>query len=183
MKKSKKFGKAQVALAVMVVALAAAVGLNMKYSSEQAGTQDGTSSKYMGEAEYVNASVSDESYDKDSENDYFTQMRKQRQTAREEALDILEETLDRTNLTDEDKAEALEKKNAIAAATEQEAAIETVLKAKGFKNVVAVIGEIDINIIVDVQPTSAQTSQIQDAVLSHTSFEISDIKIITAEQN
>ncbi len=184
MKKTKTFGKAQVALAVMVVALAAAVGLNMKYSAEQEGNPTDTSSKYLGQAEYVNASVSGESDDSSSnaESSYFTQLRKDRKESREEALDILEETLDRTDLSEAERAETTAMINALAQATDQEAGIETVLKAKGFKNVVAVIGENDVNIIVDGELDTAKTTQIQDAVISQTNFAVADIKIISSQE-
>lgn len=184
MKKTKRFGKAQVALAVMVVALAAAVGLNMKYSAEQEGNPADASSKYLGQAEYVNASVAGESGDSSSENEstYFTELRKDRQKSREEALDILEETLDRTDLSEAQRAETTAMINALAQATEQEAGIETVLRAKGFKNVVAVIGENDVNVIVDVELDAAKTAQIQDAVISQTNFAVADIKIISAQE-
>ena len=48
MKKGKVFGKSQIAVTVMVLALAAAVWLNMKYTP--------TSGKYLGEASYVSGS-------------------------------------------------------------------------------------------------------------------------------
>lgn len=180
MKKTKKFGKTQVALAVMVVALAAAVGLNMKYSAEGNGTQNDASSKYLGQADYVNASVEGQT-DENTEDKYFSDLRKDRLAAREEALDIIEETLENKDLSEEQKNAALERSAAIARAAEQEAGIETILKAKGFGNVVAVIGETDVNIIVDGEPDSAKIAQIQDAVIAQTDFTAADIKIITAE--
>ena len=99
-KKTKKFTKAHLTLAIMVIALAAAVGLNMKYSADM-GNSD-TSSKYLGQAEYVNASAEEES-DQSKESDYFKNLRKERKSARDEALDIIEETLDRTDLTENER--------------------------------------------------------------------------------
>lgn len=181
MKKAKKFGKTQVTLAVMIVALAAAVGLNMKYSADQTNN---TSSKYLGQAEYVNASVSGESSQTSSnkESDYFKNLREERQKTREEAIKVLEETLERTDLTEELKAETTVLLNAIAQATQQEASIETVLKAKGFKNVVAVISQSDVNVIVDGEIDGAKTAQIKDAVISQTNFSAADVKIISADE-
>ncbi len=180
MKKTKKFTKAHLTLAIMVIALAAAVGLNMKYSADM-GNSD-TSSKYLGQAEYVNASAEEES-DQSKESDYFKNLRKERKSARDEALDIIEETLDRTDLTENERKEAVEKSKALADAAEREATIETLLKAKGFSSVLAVIGEKDINIIVDKAPDQTGITRIQDAVLSQTSFTVADIKIIAAEEN
>ena len=176
MKKTKR-GKTQIALAVMVVALAAAIGLNMKYSAEQEKKTD-TSSKYLGQAEYVNAEVDIE----DTEADYFKKLRADRKKARDEALDILEETLNNANLSEADKKITLDKVNALTLAGDREAAIETVLKAKGFKNVVAVVGEKDVNVIIDGTDDATKIAQIQDAVLSQTPFTSADIKIISADE-
>ncbi len=180
--KKGKGSKTQIALAVMVVALAAAVGLNMKYSADQEKGVN-NSSKYLGQAEYVNAEVSSQQDDKAQEKDYFVKLRNDRKKAREEALDIIEETLDRTDLSTEEKKNAVDKATAIAAAAETESAIETVLKAKGFSSVVAVIGEKDINIIIEGTAEAKKIAQIQDAVLSKTSFTAADIKIISATEN
>ena len=181
MKKAKS-GKTQIALAVMVVALAAAVGLNMKYSADQEKGSN-TSSKYLGQAEYVNAEVSSQTDNKAQEKDYFVKLRNERKKAREEALDIIEETLDRSNLSTEEKKNAVDKATELAAAADKEAAIETVLKAKGFTDVVVVIGEKDINVIIDTASDTQKIAQIQDAVISKTSFTAANIKIISADDN
>ena len=180
--KKGKGSKTQIALAVMVVALAAAVGLNMKYSADQEKGVN-NSSKYLGQAEYVNAEVSSQQDDRTQEKDYFVKLRNERKKAREEALDIIEDTLDRTDLSTEEKKNAVDKAAAIAAAAEAESAIETVLKAKGFSSVVAVIGEKDVNIIIEGTSEPKKIAQIQDAVLSKTSFTAADIKIISANEN
>lgn len=180
MKKGKRFGKSQVALAVMVVALAAAVWLNMRYSGVISDTEADTSSKYLGQAEYVNATVDGE---KKEESDYFASLRKDRDSARDDALDIIDETLDRKDLSEEERASALEKSAQLAQAADKEGRIETVLKAKGFGKVVAVIGEKDINVIVGKDKLdTAQTAQIQDAVVTQTDFSVNDIKIITVDK-
>lgn len=176
MKKTKR-GRTQIALAVMVVALAAAIGLNMKYSAEQEQVSN-TSSKYLGQAEYVNAEVELE----DTETDYFKKLRKERKAARDEALDVLEETLNNANLSESERQIALDKANALALAGDQEAAIETVLKAKGFTNVVAVVGQEDVNVIIEGTSDAVKIAQIQDAVLSQTPFTAADIKIISADE-
>ena len=174
--KKGKLKKGQVALAVMVVALGAAVWLNMKYSGEIEGAVADNSSKYLGQAEYVNTEV------KEPETDYFKALKEERAGAREEALEIIDETLDRENLTDEDKEAALAQASVIAGNTDKEASIESILKAKGFEDVVVVIGEKDVNVVVKAKELStAQTAQIKDAVTSHTSFLAGDIKIITVE--
>jgi stage III sporulation protein AH len=176
MKKTKR-GRTQIALAVMVVALAAAIGLNMKYSAEQEQVSN-TSSKYLGQAEYVNAEVELE----DTETDYFKKLRKERKAARDEALDVLEETLNNASLSESERQTALDKANALALAGDQEAAIETVLKAKGFQKCLAIISDTSVTVIVEAKElTASQTVQIQDAVTSLSAISLNNIKIITVE--
>ena len=77
MKKGKVFGKTQIAVTAMVLALAGAVWLNMKYTP--------SSGKYLGEASYVsNSSSSKEALqtaakaNEEKSEDYFTKTKKER---------------------------------------------------------------------------------------------------------
>ena len=99
MKKGKVFGKSQIAVTAMVLALAAAIWLNMKYSS---------SSKYLGQATYVNGSSSQSSAVETSakakeSTDYFTEVKKEREKTQSEIEETVKETLKSEKLTDEDK--------------------------------------------------------------------------------
>ena len=178
MKGNKKTKKGKVALAVMIAALAGAIWLNMNYTTASADKKKDETSKYLGQAEFVNASVSSES----TESDYFKELRKQRTDAREESLSIIEESLKSDKLTDEQKEKLTQKTEALAAAAEKESAIETLLKAKGFGSVLAVIGEEEVNVIVEGPIDSAATVKIQDAVISQTDFALPQIKIISSDK-
>lgn len=177
MKKGKVFGKTQIVVAVMVVALGAAIWLNMRYSP--------TSGKYLGEASYVSNTSSDSSAvqtaakAKEEKSDYFATVKKERESTRKEAQEAIEETLKNNKLTEEDKKSALAKIEEIAGRMESENNIETLLKAKGFDKAVAVISDTGISVVVkSVGLTSAQTLQIQDIVTSETNIQLSNIKII-----
>lgn len=177
MKKGKVFGKSQVAVTVMVLALAAAVWLNMEYAP--------TSTKHLGEASYVsNSSQSDKvvqtSAKVDSSNDdYFETTKKEREKTRTKAQEAIKEALDNDKLTEEDKKSALAKIEEISARMESEGNIEALLKAKGFEKALAVMSDNGINIVVSAEGlTSAQTLQIQDIVTSQTNISLSNIKII-----
>ncbi len=188
MKKGKRFNKSQVALGVMVVALAAAVWLNMRYSTDVVGEVNNTSSKYLGQAEFVNGTSSSESLQVSAkpateEETYFINLRKERQNSRNDALGTLEEVMAKENLSTEEKKTAADKIAQLALRSEKEAAIETLLKAKGFSSVVAVIGDKDINIIVKSDGLlPSETVQIQDAALTQTDFAIANIKIIAMNE-
>lgn len=176
MKKGKVFGKNQVAITAMVLALAVAIWLNMKYTP--------STDKLLGEASLVNAgsgsSQSTQTSAKtETTEDYFETTKKEREKAREEAQDLIKETLNEKSLTEEDKKSALKKTEELAKRIETESNIESILVAKGFKKAVAVISDSGINVIVKSDGlTSVQTLQIQDIVTSETNIKLSNIKII-----
>ena len=74
---------------------------------------------------------------------------------------------------------ALKQIENIADTMKKEANIEALLKAKGFKEAVAVIGNDGINIIVKSDGlTTANTMQIQDIAVNESGLDLSKIKII-----
>ncbi len=177
MKKGKVFGKTQIALAVMVVALGAAIWLNMEYSAVSTSTDTNTSSKYLGQAEYVNAEAIEQ---ENSVENYFSKLKKERKQSRDEAVGIIEESLSDANLSVEEREKLLLKSESLAERTEKEAAIETILKAKGFNYTLVIIGDEDINVIVlSDKLEQSETAQVRDAVMSQTDFSAGKIKIIT----
>ena len=175
MKKGKVLGKSQITVALMVIALGAAVWLNAKYLP--------TDTKYLGEASYVGNTSGESAVPTaakaESNADYFTTSKQEREKAREEAVEIIEETLDNDKLKESDKKSALAKIEEIAQRIEQESNIESLLKAKGFEKSLAVINDTGISVIVKSDGlTSSQTLQIQDVVTAQTNIELSEIKII-----
>lgn len=178
MKKGKVFGKHQVVLALMIMALGAAVWLNMKFSSNE---------KYMGEATFVSSSSDTASGEAvqtsakvEEDADYFETAKRDRQKALDEAQELVEETLKSANATDAEREAALKTTSAIAERIEKANNIETLLKAKGFEKAVVVIGEDDVSVVVKSEGiTTAQTLQIQDIVTAQTEIPLSNIKIVT----
>ncbi len=177
MKKGKVFGKHQVVLALMLLALGGAVWLNMKFSSTE---------KYLGEATFVSDSSTasgeavQTSAKAEQSEDYFAAAQQDRQKALNEAQETVEETLKSANATDTERENALKAIGEMAARIEKANNIETLLKAKGFEKVLAVIGEGDISVIVKSEGiTTTQTLQIQDIVTAQTEIPLSNIKIVT----
>ncbi len=171
MKKGKVLGKGQLAVGVMVIALAAAIWLNTKYMP--------SSTKYLGEASFV-STTSDEAVETSAKvDDYFTSAKAEREKSLKVATDTVTELLKSENLTEEDKESALKKIETIAENLKAEANIEALLKAKGFSQAVAVIGADGINIVVKSDGlTTANTMQIQDIVTTESGLDLSKIKII-----
>lgn len=179
MKKGKVFGKAQIALVLMAVALGAAVWLNMNFSSK----------KYLGEATYVDntsgSAIQTSASAKNEEektSDRFTQAVKDREKAYEKAKDAVEEMLDTDKLTDADKQSVLTVIRELAERIEKENNIETLLKAKGFEKAVAVIGDNNITVLVSSDGiTTAQSMQIQDIIIAETGISLGNIKIVAVK--
>ena len=176
MKKGKVFGKGQIAVAVMLLALGAAVWLNAKFLPSE--------TKYLGEASYVSGTAKEEekvveTAGKVEKEDYFTSAKKAREEARKESSETVEELLKSDKLSEEDKNTALSKIEELGKNIERESNIESLLKAKGFSEALAVIGEKGISIVVKSEGlTSAQTMQIQDIVTGETAISLANIKII-----
>ena len=178
MKKGKVFGKTQIALAVMIVALGAAIWLNMEYSTVSTSNTTDTSSKYLGQAEYVNAEANEEK--EDLVDTYFANLKKERREARNDSIGIIEDSLANANLSADDRESLVQKSENFASRTEKEAAIETILKAKGFSYSLVVIGDEDVNVIIlSDELDASETAQVRDAVMSQTDFSAGKIKIIT----
>lgn len=174
MKKGKVFGKAQIALVLMVLALGAAVWLNMNFSSE----------KYLGEAKYVNSQEDSDALPTSAKvsEDSFEKAVKEREKTYEEIKDTVEDTLNSEKLTDEDKADAVKKVEQLADRIEKESNIETLLKTKGFAKTVAVIGDNNVSVVVQSDGlTTAQTLQIQDIIIAETNIPLGNIKIIAVK--
>lgn len=175
MKKGKVFGKSQIVLAVMVVALGLAIWFNVKYSNNQ--------NKYLGQTEYVDATLSGEALETagEGQGDYFSATRKERNDEREELKAELEEII-KTADNDETAKNAVDKAASIAARQAAEKNIETLLKAKGFSDVLAVIGDNDINIIIKKDAlNSSETVQIQDVASAQSGYGVDKIKILTVK--
>ncbi len=171
MKKGKVLGKGQIVVGVMVIALAAAIWLNSKYLP--------TSTKYLGEATYVDNTEGEAVQTGASVSDYFATAKAERENVRQTAIEEVEEILKSKNLTESDKKSALATIEKITKNTASEVNIENLLKAKGFTKSLAIISDDEINIIVKSDGlTTANTLQIQDIVTNQTNISLSKIKII-----
>ncbi len=176
MKINKVFGKSQIAVTAMVVALAVAIFLNMKYSD--------TSTKYLGEASYVSNTSSNSTVETSAkpQEDYFASARKEREENHTKIEEMVKETLKSDNLTEEDKGEAVSKVALLADRMEKESNLEALITAKGFADCVCVLSDEGASIVVKSEGlTSAQTLQIQDIITSQTDISLSNIKIITVK--
>jgi len=172
--------KKQIVLAALVIMLAAAIYINWQFNSNTVGDNSSVvSDNNLGDAEYVGTDKVEIS---DEESSYFDSERKERAYAREELLDAPEDIQKDVNNSDEAITSAVNKQVEIMAYSETETNIETLVKAKGFKDCVAIMSEEGINVIVKSDALdNAEILQIQDIVLSQKKVDLDSIKIINIE--
>ncbi|MDO4174441.1 MAG: SpoIIIAH-like family protein [Eubacteriales bacterium] len=180
---------------VIGLMLCVAVYLNWSYFqapdeltvANQAMEEDNDASSVYGEVTAVDsadakAGGSEEAAASDS--DYFAQARLTRQTARDEALTMLRETVSSEDSTEDAKAEASQEITVIAGYTVKEERLESQLKAKGYADAVVYISDDTISVVVaspDGGLTSADAASISEMVTSETGAKPSALRISEAK--
>ncbi|MGN0550555.1 MAG: SpoIIIAH-like family protein [Acutalibacteraceae bacterium] len=196
-----KFGKRQLVLAAMVVALGAAVYLNWQFSDGGlSGTQTvKTTSKELGQAEFVNNStdgtVGSNSNDKQQSNEntgktaksietsaeYFAKCKVERQQAQDEITDAAKEILEAASSDEETKEKALQQAADLATHIEQQSNIESLIKAKGFSQCFVFIQNEECSVVVcKGELTDDGVIVIKDIVNGQSGIEFEKIKITEA---
>lgn len=119
-----------------------------------------------------------------SSSSYFSNARLTRQQARDNAISILQDTMDDEAAEQTIRDQAAASITTMASATVAEAQIENLVTAKGYNDCVAFIGEDGISVVVSAQEgglTDTDVAKITDIVLGETEFTVSQITIIEAE--
>lgn len=155
----KKFGVRNLVIVLSVLLIGVAVYVNWALFGGSAEPDDDLNAGLPGETDDVTPSGNEE------KTNYFAASQIERQRARDEAIEVLQGVVDDADALDSAKEQALADIAAIAATIEKEANIESLIKAKGFEECVAVINGDKANIIVKsegLQPN--QLSQILEIV-------------------
>ena len=109
--------------------------------------------------------------------DYFASSRLTREKARDEAVSTLKE------LSESAKEDAASQISALAAASVQEANIESLIRAKGYADAVVMLSDGSANIVVSPPEGGLQAddvTKIRDIVVSETGMSAGQIKIVEA---
>lgn len=110
---------------------------------------------------------------------YFTSTALNRQEARDEAIEVLKLVSEDADASAEAKAEAAKKIEKIALDIQNEANIESLVKAKGFEDCVAIISDSAVSVVVGAETLSAaEAAQILTIVYETTGISPSKISII-----
>ena len=113
------------------------------------------------------------------EENYFTATALNRQQSRDEAIDVLKLVSESNESSEEAKAEATAKISQIAVDIQNENNIETLVKAKGFTECVAIISENSVSVIVGAEELqAAEAAQILAIVYDTTGISPENVSII-----
>lgn len=179
--------KRNIAIAAVLVLVCAGIYLNgLSATQTPELTQTLDADKVLGETTLV---LNDDSSHSAQEvaltlsaSEQFAQMRLSRQTVRDEAVNLLQETIAYAEGADtEQTSRALEE---IVADALAEAEIESMVIAKGFSDCVAYITDDGISLAV-ASPSEGlsvtDVSLLADIVMSQTDFSLSDIRVVGVE--
>ena len=114
-----------------------------------------------------------------AEENYFTATALNRQQSRDEAIDVLKLVSESNESSEEAKAEATAKIAQIATDMQNENNIETLVKAKGFEECVAIISDNSVSVIVSSEELqAAEAAQILAIVYDTTGINPENVSII-----
>lgn len=190
-----KFGKRQLVLSALILALGAAVYLNWQFSDNKSlitTTSMDEGNKHLGEAKYVNNYIEPSNNEENNassgsdneKEDYFAQAQMNRNKARDEALEKAKNSLGDVNSSDEIKNEALKIISKITDNIQRETNIENMIKAKGFENVMVMIQNDECSVIIANKKLDENSAVIiKDIILGQTGLNCDNIKIIEHENN
>lgn len=170
---AKRFGLRNIVIVLSVLLIGAAVYVNWSVFGGNNGT--GNPSGNNGGSDIVGGNTDGGSdngnvnvnggQNTDGTADFFAASQIERQRARDEAIEVLQSVVDDETALESAKQQALADIAAIAANIETEANIESLIKAKGFEECVAVISGDKANIIVKSEGLRPnQLSQILEIV-------------------
>lgn len=179
-----KFGKKQLVLASLVLALGAAVYLNWQFAGTGRLPVGDSSSEtsQLGAAQLVNntyvETVNDGAESGEASGDALAQARIDRQNSRDQALELLDGVLEDVDSDSAAKQQAVEEASAIAQNILAESNVESLLEAKGYTDCVAYITAQECSVVLAGAVEEADTLIVQEVVMEQTGLTADKIKII-----
>jgi len=176
-----KFKKKSAVYSVIALMLCVAVYLNWSYNR---GREEDESLVFSGDELLSDASGENDAQTVtpvSGEEDYFSAARLSRQKARDEAVTILNNTVENEQATEEARKEAMDSISAMAACAVSEARIENLVVAKGYSECVVFINDNGVNVIIretGAGVSDADVARIKEIVIEETSVTSDKVKII-----
>ncbi len=172
----KKVGRRNIVICAVVLLVAAAVCINWAlYSGNSEPVDDIPSGSEQG----GNGQQAGTVPENENVASYFASVQISRQQARDEALEVLQLVIDSDSAIESAKQEAIADVSRIADEIAAEANIETLIKAKGFEECVAVINDGNANIVVKTDSALMQNevAQILEIVVEQSGISPEYVKI------
>ena len=170
---SKKAKSAIVIVAVLLIGLAVYLNYRWFYDPlESLGYGENNMDSNLSGSEQVGSNATDE-------NDYFKATALSRSQARDEAIDVLKLVSEDEEASAEARADAASKISKIAVDIQNETNMETLVKAKGFEECVAIIGDYCVSVVVKAESLQAsEAAQILAIAYDATGIDPRNISII-----
>ena len=179
-----KIWKRNAVIATVLLFICAGVYLNWSYNNRQK-TPDLTDTlnaeQVMGETSLqLNDAAEPVSLEETSTDDYFAQVRLSRQSSRDSAVELLEQTIayDEGTAVGDTASQTL---NRIVGTALSEAQIESLIIAKGFSDCVTYMADDTVSVAVSAPAeglSTADVALISDVVTSQTDYPLSQVRII-----
>ena len=189
-----KSKKKSIVLGAITLLLCLAVFLNVNLQQDidsadiptLSGNETGVVSRNLGEAVLVGETATDVPVPtgviaQGDASDFFVTAKLSRREARDEAVSLLQSTIENEKTSKESKKDAEETIAVMASYALKEANIESMVMAKGFEECVAMLGDDGLNIIVASTGETLspeEVARIRDIATAETSLSPSRIKIV-----
>ena len=181
--KTKKFFSSKSARSIVVIAAVLLIGLavylNYRWFYDPIGSLGYGDNNMEDNLEGSQTTGGENDGAEEEENNYFAATALVRKQSRDEAIDVLKLVTENEEASEEAKAEAAEKISQIAVDIQNEANIESLVKAKGFEDCVAVIAEGSVSVVVKAEQLQAKdAAQILTIVYETTGIVPENVSII-----
>ena len=179
-----KVWKRNAVLATVLLFICAGVYLNWSYNQREKTpelTDTLNAEQVMGETTLqIEDTAEPVSLELEKTDDYFAQMRLSRQSSRDSAVELLEETIayDEGTAVADTASQTL---NRIVGTALSEAQIESLIIAKGFEDCVTYMADDTVSVAVSAPAEGLSTSDvalISDVVTAQTDYDLSQIRVI-----
>ncbi len=173
-----KAGRRNLIIVLSVLIIGAAVYLNYLYFFNGANKADDGNKTPT--SDVANGNQKGDTTVTDVRTAYFTSAALSRKQARDEALEVLQTVVKSEDALESTRTDALKEISRIALDIEKESNIETLVRAKGFEQCVAVLSDDSVSVIVKQEDEllPSQIAQIKEIVYESTGILPTAIKII-----
>ncbi len=172
----------EVVAAALVVLIGVAGYLNWSYQDVMQVSDGGEyveTGKKLGEAQLVGKTKEASEIETKDSDKYFDEARKNRETSREKALDILTQTASNESFDEASRKQAQDNILAIASAVEREAGVENLIKAKGYEMASCYIDGDNVEILVKKDGlTEEDVAKLSEIATSQLGILASSVRII-----